>query len=143
MHPVNFFVIFFIIECASFPSSFRKRCVFVLNLSCQLFATLWSRLLCLPDFPSNNTGLCYHFLLQRICPTQGLNLYLIHWQAECLPRNHLGSQQADGGGGGLVAQSQPTLQPHGLWLARLHCPWDFPDKNTGVGCHSFSRAKNR
>ena len=109
MHPVNFFVIFFIIECASFPSSFRKRCVFVLNLSCQLFATLWSRLLCLPDFPSNNTGLCYHFLLQRICPTQGLNLYLIHWQAECLPRNHLGSQQADGGGGGLVAQSQPTL----------------------------------
>ena len=19
------------------------------------------------------------------------------------------------------------------------CPWDFPGKNTGVGCHSFSR----
>ena len=24
---------------------------------------------------------------------------------------------------------------HGLWLARLLCPWDSPDKNTGVGCH--------
>ena len=27
------------------------------------------------------------------------------------------------------------LQPHGLEPARLLCPWDFPDKNTGVGCH--------
>ena len=33
------------------------------------------------------------------------------------------------------AQSCLTLQPHGLWLARLLCPWDFPGKNTGVGCH--------
>ena len=21
--------------------------------------------------------------------------------------------------------------------ARLLCPWDFPDKNTGMGCHSL------
>ena len=28
-----------------------------------------------------------------------------------------------------------SLWPHGLWLARLFCPWDFPGKNTGVGCH--------
>ena len=27
------------------------------------------------------------------------------------------------------------LQPHGLWPTRLHCPWDFPGKNPGVGCH--------
>ena len=25
--------------------------------------------------------------------------------------------------------------PHGLWPARLLCPWDSPGKNTGVGCH--------
>ena len=25
--------------------------------------------------------------------------------------------------------------PHGLQPARLFCPWDFPGKNTGVGCH--------
>ena len=24
---------------------------------------------------------------------------------------------------------------HGLWPARLLCPWDSPGKNTGVGCH--------
>ena len=35
-----------------------------------------------------------------------------------------------------VAQSCPTLwDPHGLWPARLLRPWDFPGKNTGVGCH--------
>ena len=28
-----------------------------------------------------------------------------------------------------------SLQPHGLYPARLLCPQDFPDKNTGVGCH--------
>ena len=28
-----------------------------------------------------------------------------------------------------------SLQPHGLWPARLLCPWDSPGKNTGVGCH--------
>ena len=27
------------------------------------------------------------------------------------------------------------LQPHGLWPARLLCPWDFPRKNTAAGCH--------
>ena len=27
-----------------------------------------------------------------------------------------------------------SLQPHGLLSARLLCPWDFPGKNTGVGC---------
>ena len=25
--------------------------------------------------------------------------------------------------------------PHGLQPARLLCPWRFPGKNTGVGCH--------
>ena len=28
-----------------------------------------------------------------------------------------------------------SLQPHGLKLTRLLLPWDFPGKNTGVGCH--------
>ena len=30
-----------------------------------------------------------------------------------------------------------SLQPCGLWPARLFCPWDSPGKNTGVGCHVF------
>jgi len=28
-----------------------------------------------------------------------------------------------------------SLQPYGLQPTRLHCPWDFPGKNTGVDCH--------
>ena len=28
-----------------------------------------------------------------------------------------------------------SLQPYGLQPTRLLCPWDFPGKNTGVGCH--------
>ena len=32
-----------------------------------------------------------------------------------------------------------TLWPHGLYPARFLCPWNSPAKNTGVGCHSYSR----
>ena len=28
-----------------------------------------------------------------------------------------------------------SLQPHGLYPTRLLCLWDFPGKNTEVGCH--------
>jgi len=28
-----------------------------------------------------------------------------------------------------------SLQPRGLKPTRLLCPWSFPGKNTGVGCH--------
>ena len=27
-----------------------------------------------------------------------------------------------------------SLQPHGLYPTRLFCPWNFPGKDTGVGC---------
>ena len=38
----------------------------------------------------------------------------------------------------LVAQLCPTLcDPYGLQPTRLLCPWDAPDKNPGVGCHSL------
>ena len=36
----------------------------------------------------------------------------------------------------LVAKSCPTLlQPRGQQPTTLFCPWDFPGKNTGGGCH--------
>ena len=28
-----------------------------------------------------------------------------------------------------------SLQPHGLQPDRLLCPWNFPGRNTGLGCH--------
>ena len=30
-----------------------------------------------------------------------------------------------------------SLQPYELQPTRLHCPWDFPNKNIGMGCHVF------
>ena len=37
----------------------------------------------------------------------------------------------------VAISSYLTLRPQGLWPTRLLCPWDFPGKNTGVGCHSL------
>ena len=56
----------------------------------QLFFTVWTvaRQVPLRDSPGKNTGVGYHALLQRIFPTQRLNLqllYLLHWQADSLP----------------------------------------------------------
>ena len=36
-----------------------------------------------------------------------------------------------------------SLPAHALWPARLLCVWNFPGKNTGVGCHFFSRGSSR
>ena len=33
-------------------------------------------------------------------------------------------------------------QPHGLQPTRLLCPWDFPGKSTGVGCHCLLHISN-
>ena len=41
-------------------------------------------------FPGKNTGVDFHFLLQGIFPTQGLNLHLLHQQVDSLLLSHLG-----------------------------------------------------
>ena len=51
------------------------------------------RLLYLWEFPGKNTGVGCHLLLQRIFPIQGLNLCLLHWQADCLPLSYTGINQ--------------------------------------------------
>ena len=33
-----------------------------------------------------------------------------------------------------------SSRPHGLQPTRLLCPWDFPGKSTGVGCHCLLHA---
>ena len=45
------------------------------------------------------------------------------------------SQVQHRGGGGLVTKLCQTLATPGLQPAGLLCPWNFPGKNTGVGCH--------
>ena len=54
----------------------------------QLFVTPWTAACWSPlsmDFPSKNTGVGCHFLLQEIFLTQGSNLGLLHcWQSPAL-----------------------------------------------------------
>ena len=37
--------------------------------------------------------------------------------------------------GHLCSVVSDSLQPYGLQSARLFCPWNFPGKNTRMGCH--------
>ena len=41
----------------------------------------------------------------------------------------------------LLAPEALSALPHGLQPTRLLCPWDFPGKSTGVGCHCLLRKK--
>ena len=57
----------------------------------QLFAIPWA-IACQAamswDFPSKNTGVDCHVLLQGIFPNQGSNPHLLHWQVDSLPLSH-------------------------------------------------------
>ena len=51
-----------------------------------------TRLLCPWDFPGKSTGVGCHFLLQRIFPTQGSNLGLLHCRQMLYHLSHQGRQ---------------------------------------------------
>ena len=54
-----------------------------------------------------------------------------HWSRLPFPSPmHEGEKSK--GSRSVVSDSQ---RPHGLQPTRLLCPWDFPGKSTGVGCH--------
>ena len=86
---------------------------FLLLLLLSRFSCVWlcatpqTRLLHPWYSSGKNTGVSCHFLLQCI---------KVKGESE-------------------VAQSYPTLRPHGLQPTRLLHPWDCPGKSTGVGCH--------
>ena len=85
------FLLTCILKIAQFLNSFTN--VHVLNFV-HIFVTPWTEAYQAPvsmGFPSKNTGVNCHFLLQRIFKSQGLNLHLLHWQADSLPLSHQGS----------------------------------------------------
>ena len=65
-----------------------------------------------------NTGVGIHSLLQGIFPTQGSNRSLLHCRQILYQLSYEGSPC-------FVAQSRPTLQPHGLQPASLLHLWEF------------------
>ena len=60
------------------------------------------------DFSGKNTGVGCHILLLGCFLTQGLKLCLLHWQADSLPVNYLGSPYLEFQFSS-VTQSCPTL----------------------------------
>ena len=73
---------------------------------------------------SHSTVISYSNLL-NISPHLN-TLVLVHLCSQALPSSCVHAC--------LVIQSD-SLQPYRLQPARFFCPWDFPGKNTGVGCH--------
>ena len=68
---------------------------YICVLSCSVVSDSLqpARLLYPWDFPHKNTGVCCHFLLQGIFPTQGSNPSLLHWWADSLLLSHLRSSK--------------------------------------------------
>ena len=67
---------------------------FTCSVVSNSLATPWTvacQVLCPWSSPGKNTGVGYHFLLQEIFLTQGLNLRLLHWQVDSLPTEPQGS----------------------------------------------------
>ena len=118
-----------------------------------------TRLLCPWDSPGKNTEVGCHFLFQcmkvksesevaQSCPTLSdlmdcslpgssahgiFQARILEWGAIAVSESritcphfrwHCSSQ----------VHGAHSLWPHGLQPARLLCPWDFPSKNTEVGC---------
>ena len=107
------------------PTLFLEGCVYV--CACSVMSdSLWShglqttKLLCPWDFPGKNTGVGCHFLLQGILLTQGLNLRLLHWQADSLPLYHLGSSIPEASIRSLLSSRISNYCPEGLFKLQ-HC----------------------
>ena len=93
----------------------------------RLFATPRSVALHAPlswGFPSKNTGVGCHFLLQGIFLTQGSNMCLLHWQLG----SSLLSQQGSPNHTVKPTQTQINKGTHHTDITQLH-----PDQGEGVG----------
>ena len=78
-----------------------------------------TRLLCPWDFPGKNTGVGSHSILQKIFPTQGLNLSLLHRRQMLNHLSHQGSPKNTGVGSHALLQG--IFPTQGSKLGLLHC----------------------
>ena len=84
----------------SYPIEVSKIVVVVYSLSCVWLFTPWTVAHKAPlsmRFPSKNTGMHCHFLLQGLFLNQGSNPCFLHWQVYSLPLSHQGSPEKLGG----------------------------------------------
>ena len=66
-------------------------------------------------FPRQESGVGCHFFLPGIFSAQGLNLHLLHWQADSLPLSHRGSQLRQ-----IQGQTAAEREPWGF----RNIPWE-------------------
>ena len=71
---------------------------------------------------------CLHSRICHICLLYHWNFWMSDWSTLLNRYNTLDVTAKS-------LQSCPTLRPHRRQPTRLPCPWDFPSKNPGVGCH--------
>ena len=83
-----------------------------------------TRLLCPWDFPGKGTGLGCHCLLRDTILLDTIYLFLLDLKKK--------NKKHESVSHSVVPYS---FRSHGLQPTRLLCPWDFPGKGTGVGCH--------
>ena len=99
--------------------------------------SLWSHRLYSPwNSPGQNTGVGSYFLFHSIFPTQGSRfptLQVDNLPSELPEKPHKWELKKSKSESCSVVSD--SLWPHGLYPARLLCPWNFPGKNIGVGCH--------
>ena len=76
------------------------------------------------DFPGKSTGVGCHCLLLINKNEKLLTVY--YWSYIIILKSAAAAKSP---------QLCPTVWPHRWQPTRLPCPWDFPGKNTGVGCH--------
>ena len=79
------------ITYSNIPVLWLFSCIVMSNSFAAPWTVAHQAPLCPWDFPGKNIGVCFHFLLHGIFPTQGWNLCLLHWQVDSLPLSHLGS----------------------------------------------------
>ena len=73
-----------------------------------------------------------HFSRVRLCATPSLGFSrLEHWSALPFPSPMHKSEKWKWS----HSVMSDSSRPQGLQPTRLLCPWDFPGKSTGVGCH--------
>ena len=143
MHPVTFLLFSLLLNVLHFLHQL-ERCVFVLNQSCQLFATPWSRLLVHRIFPVIILE-CVTISSSRRSSQSRNQIFILFIGRQIVYHGttwETNKQMVVV----VVVQSLShvqLLQPHGLQLARLLGPWDFPDKNTGVGCRFLLQGKKQ
>ena len=122
------------------------------RMSCRQVVshTFGLRLWCSAAQPTTPTPhpremMCWWEVLAVILPTRSLS----SWPQEATvaakhrageaetPPGAVASQRASEKGSERVSRTvvSDSSKPHGLWPARLLCPWAFPGRNTGVGSH--------